>query len=58
MKKVKIEDMNVRVTYSSNKINKDNLYRIFYAIIDREMKKDKTIEEGEKVEKECLSNES
>ena len=58
MKRLKIEDMPVRITYSSKKINRDNLYRIFCDIIDREMVKDKQKEEEDKDEKKCMSNES
>lgn len=58
MKRLKIEDMPVRITYSNKKINRDNLYRIFCDIIDREMLKDEQQEEGDKDEKKCVSNES
>lgn len=58
MKRLKIEDMPVRITYSNKKINRDNLYRIFCDIIDREMVKDEQQEEEEKDEKKCVSNES
>lgn len=58
MKRLKIEDMPVRITYSNKKINRDNLYRIFCDIIDREMVKDKPKEEEDKDEKKCMSNES
>lgn len=58
MKKVKIEDMPIRITYSGKKMNKDNLCKIYCAIIDREMTKDNDEREGDKHEKECMSNES
>ena len=58
MKRLKIEDMPVRITYSNKKINRDNLYRIFCDIIDREMVKHKQKQEEDKDEKKCMSNES
>lgn len=58
MKRLKIEDMPVRITYSNKKINRDNLYRIFCDIIDREMINDNQGTEGDEDEKKCMSNES
>ena len=55
MKKTKIEDMEVRITYSNKKINRDKLYKIFCDIIDREIAKDEQ-EEGDNNEKEYMFN--
>lgn len=57
MKRLKIEDMPVKITYSNKNINKDNLYRIFCDIIDREMIKDNKKIEGDEYEKKCMPNE-
>lgn len=48
--------MEVKITYSNKKINKDKLYKIFCDIIDREMSKDRE-EEGDDDEKKCMPNE-
>ncbi|CEN26828.1 hypothetical protein [Paraclostridium sordellii] len=57
MKKKKIEDMPIRITYSNKTIDKEKLYSIFCDIIDREMNKENN-EEGEENEKKCVLNES
>lgn len=57
MKRTNIEEMEVKITYSNKKINRDKLYKIFCDIIDREMAKDKQ-GEGDSDEKECMLNES
>lgn len=48
MKKVKIEDMKVTITYGKDRVDKDRLCDIFIDII-KELEK----EEGAKDEKEC-----
>lgn len=57
LKKKKIEDMPIRITYSNKTIDKEKLYSIFCDIIDREMNKENN-EEGEENEKKCVLNES
>lgn len=58
MKKMKIENMPIRVTYSGKKMDKNNLYKIYCAIIDREMTKENYKKEGDIDEKKCMFNES
>lgn len=50
MRRIEIEDMPVKITYSDKKIDKKGLYRIFYNILDRAITNENQEMEDMKIE--------
>lgn len=55
MKKVKVEDMKVTITFGENEVDKERFYSILSNIVKRLEKEEK---EGKHNEKECSTYES